>query len=92
MLWQLTARECGYERYGWYVAKIADLNADGVGEILLGTYMWVNAFDGAGNELWRCQGPAGMQRIVTGDINGDGRLEVVVRSTSLQRRCDEPSR
>ena len=57
----------------------ADLDGDGAEEILVGTAAWwVVCLDAAGEERWRTRCYAhSCLGLDTGDVNGDGRLEIV---------------
>lgn len=78
--WPKTFSSTGYAMCG---NLLADINGDGMKEVLVGTGSGLSVYDYQGNLLW--QQPASgrvMQRPSVGDLDGDGDMEIVFTATT----------
>lgn len=87
LLWSKAGRE--YDIYNpeariWYLTMaVSDLNADGKDELLIATNRGIAALDAEGTKIWSTPTNYGnVQCLAEGDMDGDGKKEIAVGSTS----------
>ncbi len=77
------------ERGGIVSVAVADLDNDGTGEILAGSWPDLRVFDHEGNSEWNYTTGGRINALMADDINGGGNKEIVIASNDVYVLDDE---
>lgn len=67
-----------------HLLECVDLNSDGIPEIVCGTGGGLSAYDSKGQQIWEAKSKGNIINLVTGDVDGDGQIEIVVASNEIE--------